>query len=92
MVIRRAKEADTESLLKLLSQVLMVHHKGRPDLFKAGAVKYREEELKELLKECRNILKEQNFYRNTPVETDTTYRTRCLRKQELLTKIDEVLK
>lgn len=51
MVIRRAKETDVESLLKLLSQVLMVHHKGRPDLFKAGAVKYREEELKELLKD-----------------------------------------
>lgn len=47
--------------------------------------------LKELLKECQHILEEQNFYRNTPIETDTTYRTRCLKKQELLTKIDEVL-
>lgn len=49
-------------------------------------------QLKELLKECQYILKEQIFYRNTPVETDTTYKTRCLKKQELLTKIDEVLK
>ena len=48
--------------------------------------------LKEPLKECQHILKEQNFYRNTPIETDTTYRTRCLKKQELLTKIDEALK
>lgn len=48
--------------------------------------------VKELLKECQHILKEQIFYRNTPVETDTTYKTRCLKKQELLTKIDEVLK
>lgn len=48
-------------------------------------------QLKELLKECQHILKEQNFYRNTPIETDTTYRTRCLKKQELLTKIDEAL-
>jgi hypothetical protein len=49
-------------------------------------------QLKELLKECQHILNEQNFYRNTPVETDTAYRTRCLKKQELLTKIDEALK
>lgn len=49
-------------------------------------------QLKELLKECQHILKEQNFYRNTPVETDTIYRTRCLKKQELLTKIDEALR
>jgi len=55
-------------------------------------LKEQNAQLKELLKECRNILKEQNFYRNTPVETDTAYRTRCLKKQELLTKIDEVLK
>lgn len=47
--------------------------------------------LKEMLKECQYILKEQNFYRNTAVETDTTYRTRCLKKQELLTKINQVL-
>lgn len=49
-------------------------------------------QLKELLKECQHILKEQNFYRNTPIETDTAYRTRCLKKQELLTKIDEALR
>lgn len=49
-------------------------------------------QLKELLKECQHILKEQNFYRNTPVETDMIYRTRCLKKQELLTKIDEIVK
>lgn len=55
---------------------------------------YEEEnaQLKELLKECQHILKEQNFYRNTPIETDTAYRTRCLKKQELLDKIDELLK
>ena len=48
-------------------------------------------QLKELLKECQYILKEQNFYRNTSIETDTAYRTRCLKKYELLDKIDEVL-
>ena len=49
MVIRRAEEKDIESLLRLLSQVLSVHHEGRPDIFKKGAVKYKKEELVELI-------------------------------------------
>ena len=36
MNIRRAKVRDLQGINKLLEQVLMVHHKGRPDLFKAG--------------------------------------------------------
>lgn len=59
---------------------------------KLEIAEYKNAQLKEVLKECQHILKEQIFYRNTPVETDTAYRTRCLKKQELLTKIDEVLK
>ncbi len=51
MRIRRAEGKDIDSLLRLLSQVLSVHHEGRPDLFKAGAVKYRREELSKLLKD-----------------------------------------
>jgi len=49
MEIRRAAWGDTDGLLSLLSQVLEIHHKGRPDLFKGGAVKYTREELTELL-------------------------------------------
>lgn len=49
MQIRRAKESDMDGLNKLLMQVLMVHHHGRPDLFKLNAKKYMDEELKELL-------------------------------------------
>jgi len=45
MYIRRAKDSDTEGLLRLLSQVLEIHHRGRPDIFKTGAVKYGEKEL-----------------------------------------------
>lgn len=45
MNIRRAKNADIDGLNKLLYQVLMVHHNGRPDLFKADAKKYTDEEL-----------------------------------------------
>ncbi|MCD8325197.1 MAG: GNAT family N-acetyltransferase [Lachnospiraceae bacterium] len=49
MNIRRATAADMQGLNKLLCQVLMVHHNGRPDLFKANVKKYTDEELKELL-------------------------------------------
>lgn len=52
MIIRKATEKDIPSLLSLLSQVLEVHHKGRPDLFRTGAVKYTSDELKELLADC----------------------------------------
>ena len=45
MVIRRARNTDLEGLNKLLLQVLMVHHNGRPDLFKSNAKKYTDEEL-----------------------------------------------
>lgn len=46
MEIRRAKEQDMDGINKLLLQVCLVHHKGRPDLFKYGAKKYTDEELK----------------------------------------------
>lgn len=49
MNIRRATERDIPGLNRLLEQVLMVHHVGRPDLFKYGAKKYTDEELKEIL-------------------------------------------
>lgn len=49
MEIRRATAADIEGIHKLLYQVNMVHHNGRPDLFKAGGRKYTDEQLKTLL-------------------------------------------
>lgn len=45
MNIRRATGADMKGINKLLHQVLMVHHNGRPDLFKANVKKYTDEEL-----------------------------------------------
>ena len=51
MVIRRAKETDMEGINQLLRQVLMVHHNGRPDLFKANAKKYTDAELEQLIKD-----------------------------------------
>ena len=55
-MIRMAKEGDIPRISDLLAQVCLVHHKGRPDIFKAGR-KYSEEELKALLQdESRPIL------------------------------------
>ena len=49
MLIKRAEEKDINGLQSLLRQVLEVHHKGRPDLFKGGCQKYTETELVELI-------------------------------------------
>ncbi len=45
MVIRRAERKDTAKVCDLLNQVCLVHHNGRPDLFKKGTRKYTDEEL-----------------------------------------------
>lgn len=45
MNIRRASQSDIKGINNLLNQVLMVHHNGRPDLFKANVKKYTDEEL-----------------------------------------------
>ena len=47
--IRRAGERDIPDILRLLVQVNMVHHNGRPDLFKGPATKYDAAELKEIV-------------------------------------------
>ena len=49
MNIRRATEYDIAGINRLLEQVLMVHHVGRPDLFKSGAKKYTDDELKVII-------------------------------------------
>ena len=54
-MIRRAEEKDVKRIIELLLQIDLIHHDGRPDLFKVGK-KYTEEEL-------FNIIKDEN----TPV-------------------------
>ncbi len=49
MEIRRATVQDMDGINKLLMQVCLVHHKGRPDLFKYGAKKYTDEQLKAII-------------------------------------------
>ena len=47
--IRYAEIQDIPAILELLVQVDMVHHRGRPDLFRGPATKYNADELKEIL-------------------------------------------
>ena len=55
-MIRPAQEKDIPKIGDLLSQVDLIHHKGRPDIFKVGR-KYTDAELRELLQdENRPIL------------------------------------
>ena len=55
-MIRLACKEDIPKIVDLLSQVCLVHHNGRPDVFKIGT-KYSADELAELIKdENRPIL------------------------------------
>ncbi len=51
MEIRRAMEKDMDGINKLLLQVCLVHHNGRPDLFKYGTKKYTDEELRAIIRD-----------------------------------------
>lgn len=48
--IRRAENKDIKKVIDLLHQVCMVHHIGRPDLFKGPATKYTESQLIDIFK------------------------------------------
>lgn len=47
--VRRAEQRDIPAIMRLLVQVNMVHHIGRPDLFKGPTTKYTEDELRAIL-------------------------------------------
>ncbi len=51
MLIRRANKKDIDAISALLSQVLEIHHNGRPDIFKGNAVKYKPEELLSIIED-----------------------------------------
>ena len=50
MIIRKAELRDVDAILNLLSQVLEIHAKARPDIFQSGKTKYTKEELVEKIK------------------------------------------
>ena len=49
MLIRKAEIKDVDDILYLLSDVLELHAKIRPDIFESGHTKYTKEELEALL-------------------------------------------
>lgn len=49
MNVRNAQKKDISGISTLLTQVCLVHHHGRPDLFRYGQRKYTNEELEVLL-------------------------------------------
>ena len=51
MTIRHAQKSDIPGLNRLLHQVLMVHHGGRPDLFKPDCTKYTDAQLEGILQD-----------------------------------------
>ena len=48
-MIRKATQQDIPAILRLLEQVLAVHHQGRPDLFREKGTKYSGPELAQML-------------------------------------------
>lgn len=48
-MIRKANYKDIPSIEALLGQVLLVHHVGRPDIFKEKGAKYSAEELRSVI-------------------------------------------
>lgn len=49
IAIRPAAERDIPDLVRLLEQVELVHHHGRPDIFKCGGRKYTDDQLRAIL-------------------------------------------
>ncbi|HFI0214110.1 TPA: N-acetyltransferase family protein [Streptococcus suis] len=49
MTIRKARLSDIPVLIKLLQDILQVHHQARPDIFRSSGQKFSEEDLKALL-------------------------------------------
>lgn len=49
-MIRAAQEKDIPKISDLLSQICLIHHNGRPDIFNIGR-KYSDDELKIILKD-----------------------------------------
>jgi ribosomal protein S18 acetylase RimI-like enzyme len=51
MLIRKALDKDAKEIISLLKEVLEIHASIRPDLFKSGSCKYKEEDILNKLKD-----------------------------------------
>jgi ribosomal protein S18 acetylase RimI-like enzyme len=54
--VRKAEQKDIPRILDLLVQVDMVHHNGRPDIFKGPATKYSAKELRSIIQNTETPL------------------------------------
>ena len=50
-MIRKANESDIPSISKMLNEILLIHHKLRPDLFKPSGAKFDGDEAISLMKD-----------------------------------------
>lgn len=50
IIVRRAEDRDTDKTLRLLSEVLELHARLRPDIFISGTTKYTRQELQEIFR------------------------------------------
>ena len=66
LTVRRAENRDIPKLLELLVPVDMVHHSGRPDIFKGPATKYNAQELETII-----------AYDKTPFLSARTAKAKC---------------
>ncbi len=51
ITVRRAEEKDSEKTMQLLSEVLELHAKLRPDIFISGRTKYTREQLHDIFRD-----------------------------------------
>ncbi|MCL2096199.1 MAG: GNAT family N-acetyltransferase [Oscillospiraceae bacterium] len=51
LTIRRAEIGDNAGIINLLKQIGILHHKGRPDIFKKSCQKYGKDEFEAMLKD-----------------------------------------
>ena len=55
-MIRLAKKEDAKDIISLLKEVLLIHNKIRPDLYKEAGSKYNEEELNKIIADERYLI------------------------------------
>lgn len=56
MIIRKAEHKDINQILNLLSQVLEIHAKLRPDIFVSGTTKYNNEYLEKMMEDQDTVI------------------------------------
>ncbi len=56
ITVRRAEEKDAEKTMQLLSEVLELHAKLRPDIFISGRTKYTRDQLRDIFRDDETLV------------------------------------